>query len=116
MVYGNRRVLPDLGGRGLLAVAVLCRSGYGINHEAFPPTKCIEISSIFVYILISDISAFVQASPFILKNNDKIEITVKNIATIVTQITYFKLPIYRNYMNIEYITIYSILNVNILNK
>lgn len=115
MVYGNRRVLPDLGGRGLLAVAVLCRSGYGINHEAFPPTKCIKISSIF-YILISDISAFVQASPFILKNNDKIEITVKNIATIVTQITYFKLPIYRNYMNIEYITIYSILNVNILNK
>lgn len=115
MVYGNRRVLPDLGGRGLLAVAVLCRSGYGINHEAFPPTKCIEISSIFVYILISDISAFVQA-PFIFKNNDKIEITVKNIATIVTQITYFKLPIYRNYMNIEYITIYSILNVNILNK
>lgn len=71
---------------------------------------------VYVCILISDISAFVQASPFILKNNDKIEITVKNIATIVTQITYFKLPIYRNYMNIEYITIYSILNVNILNK
>lgn len=52
---------PILGGGVYLRLRFYVRrSGYGINHEVFPPTKCIEISSIFLYL---NISSFVEASP-----------------------------------------------------